>query len=228
MMRVTTFVCALLISVPGVAFAQEWVEYRNTQDGFMISFPGKPTVTNITWTSETGLQLPGRVYSVERGREKYSVTVADYTNVEQVALERSKNCPVKGFETCEGGTVQGIGYWKHDTRGAIIYATRLLMMRDVKTTELTWGQMDLVEGHYYQSTSNVDGARTVAFIGMNQMKLFIFEATVPKDAPQPFLFQVSQGWVDKDGNRYRYRSMYNNQFHEIEGYPEPGYNITQD
>jgi hypothetical protein len=64
----------------------------------------------------------------------------------------------------------------------------------------------------------------VAFIGMNQMKLFIFEATVPKGAPQPFLFQVSQGWVDKNGKGYRYSSMYNNEFHSIEGVPAPRQN----
>ena len=117
-------------------------------------------MTTITWESESGLTLPGRVYSVERGPERYSVTVADYSGIEQRGIERAKTCPVKGFETCEGGAIQGIGYWKHDTRGAIIYATHKLMQRDVKVTEFTWGQQDLVEGHYLQTTSNVDQSRT--------------------------------------------------------------------
>jgi len=224
-MRMPAFVCTVLLSMPAVALAQGgWAEYRNTQDGFKIMFPGQPTVTNITWISESLLKLPGRVYSVTRGGERYSVTVADYSDIERIALERSKNCPVKGFETCEGGEIQGIGYWKHDTRGAVIFATHQLMKRNVKVTEFTWGQMDLVEGHYLQLTSNVDEARTVAFIGMNQMKLYIFEATVPKGVPQPFLFQVSQGWVDKNGKGYRYSSMYNNEFHSIEGVPAPRQN----
>jgi hypothetical protein len=226
-MRLTAYLCTLLLSVPAVAFAQgEWTEYRNTEDGFKILFPGQPRVTTITWMSESGLTLPGRVYSVERGPERYSVTVADYSGIEQQGIERAKTCPVKGFETCEGGAIQGVGYWKHDTRGAVIYATHKLMQRDVKVTELTWGQQDLVEGHYLQTTSNVDGSRTTAFIAMNRMKLFIFEATVPKGYPQPLQFQVSQGWVDRDGKGYRYQSMYNNQFHEIEGYPRPRANVN--
>jgi hypothetical protein len=227
-MRVTAYVCALLLSVPTVALAQEgWTEYRNIQDGFKARFPGQPTVTNITWVSETGLVLPGRVYSVERGAEKYSVTVADYTNIEKVALERSKNCPVKGFETCEGGQPQGIGYWKHDTRGATIYATHKLMKRNVTVTEFTWGMTSFVEGHLLALTSNVDQSRTTAYIGMNQMKLYIVEATVPKGAPQPFLFSVSFGWVNKNGEVYGYRTMYNNEFHEIEGVPDPPVNLSE-
>jgi len=227
-MRVAAYLCTLLLSLPAVAFAQEWTEYRNTEDGFKILFPGQPGMTDITWMSESGLELPGRVYSVDRGNEHYSVTVIDYGGIEQLGIERSKNCPVAGFETCEGGAVQGIGYWKHDTRGAIVYATHKLMQRDVTVTEFTWGQQDLVEGHYLQTTGNIDGSRTAAFIAMNLMKLFIFESTVPAGNPPPLLFQVSQGWVDKDGNGYRYRSMYNNEFHAIEGYPVPEANVTQD
>ena len=228
-MRVTAYMCTLLLSVPAVAFAQaEWTEYLSIQDGFVILFPGQPRVTNTTWVSESGLELPGRVHSVDRGREHYSVTVIDYSGIEQLGIERAKNCPVAGFETCEGGAIQGIGYWKHDTRGAIIYATHKLMQRDVKVTEFTWGQQDLVEGHYLQTTGNADQSSTAAFIAMNHMKLYIFEATVPKEYPPPLLFQVSQRWVDKDGNAYRYRSMYNNQFHEIEGYPAPEAAVRQE
>ena len=98
-MRVAAYLCTLLLSLPAVAFAQEWTEYRNTEDGFKILFPGQPGVTNITWMSESGLELPGRVYSVDRGSEHYSVTVIDYGGIEQLGIERSKNCPVAGFET---------------------------------------------------------------------------------------------------------------------------------
>ena len=228
-MRVTVYVCSLLLSLPAVAFAQgEWAEYVSVEDGFRILFPGQAQVSRITWMSESGLTLPGRVHSVDNGREHYSVTVVDYSGIEQLGIERAKNCPVVGFETCEGGAVQGVGYWKHDTRGAIVYATHKLMQRDVDVTELTWGQQDLVEGHYLQTTSRADRSRTMAFIAMNRMKLYIFEATVPPGSPPPLVFQVSQRWVDEKGEAYRYRSMYNNEFHEIEGYPRPEANPIQD
>ena len=56
----------LLLSVSGSAFAQEWAEYQNIQDGFKVDFPGQPKVTPITWKSEHNFMLPTRVYSVDR------------------------------------------------------------------------------------------------------------------------------------------------------------------
>ena len=92
-MRVAAYLCTLLLLLPAVAFAQEWTEYRNTEDGFKILFPGQPTVTSITWMSESGLELPGRVHSVDRGDQHYSVTVVDYSGIEQLGIERAKKLP---------------------------------------------------------------------------------------------------------------------------------------
>ena len=50
-MRIIAFVFALLAS-PAPAAAQEWEEYVTTQDGFRMNFPGKPRVTEGTWTSQ--------------------------------------------------------------------------------------------------------------------------------------------------------------------------------
>jgi hypothetical protein len=63
--------------------------------------------------------------------------------------------------------------------------------------------------------TNADGSRTFAEIHMHANRLYIFEATVPKGAPSPALFQQSVGFVDKDGVRVRYRSIYSN------AYPPP-------
>src|SRR5207249_1256082 len=109
---------------PECAAAQEWTEYVDTQNGFKLNFPGQPKVTETTWTSQMNYTLPGRVYSAEKGRERYSLTVVDYGGLEQQAIERSKTCP-PGNAQCRpnAGPVIGPAYWKQDERGAIVYAT---------------------------------------------------------------------------------------------------------
>ena len=71
-MRMTTVVVAGLLMAAPVA-AQPWEEYVNTDDGFKVNFPGQPTVTEMTWQSQLDYRLLGREYTVERGRERYSV-----------------------------------------------------------------------------------------------------------------------------------------------------------
>ena len=41
-MRARALVVAMLLSVPALAFAQEWEEYTSLQDGFRLNFPGPP------------------------------------------------------------------------------------------------------------------------------------------------------------------------------------------
>ena len=221
-MRTTTFVFAFILSVSGLAAGQEWTDYQNIPDGFKIMFPGQPTVTNITWKSQQGYVLPAHLYSLDRGREHYSMTVVDYNGIEQMAIEHVKTCPA-GAPVCNGNALTGTGYWKHDVRGATLYATLKLLQRDAKVTDLTWSQHDLVEGNELQLTSNADQSRTYAYITMHEMKLYIVEGTVPKGYPPATLFQTSMGWVDKDGNGIRYQTMYNNEFHGMPPrlYPVP-------
>jgi len=221
-MRTTLLLCALVLSVTAPAGAQEWQEYVNTQDGFKVNFPGKPTVTTTTWKSQLDYVLPARVYSAERGRERYSITVVDYSGLEQQGIERSKTCP-PGNAQCraDAGPVIGPGYWKQDERGAIVYATFKLLQRDVKVTGLFWDWQDMVEGHFLQLTNNVDQSRTFAYIAMHQHKLYIVEGSVPKGYPEPGLFQQSMGWVDKDGNGIRYQMIYSNSYHALGAYPVP-------
>jgi hypothetical protein len=83
-MRKTALTCALALVITGPALAQEWTEFKSVRDGFQILFVGQPRVTETTWKSQAGFILPSRVYSVERGRERYTVTVADYSNIEEM------------------------------------------------------------------------------------------------------------------------------------------------
>ncbi|MSO82230.1 MAG: hypothetical protein EXQ53_02890 [Acidobacteria bacterium] len=222
-MRIVALIFALLLSVPGLAAAQEWDEFVSIQDGFKVNFPGQPTVTDTTWTSQLGYMLPARVYTATRGAtERYSVTVVDYNGLEQQGIARSKTCP-PGNSNCRPNAppALGPGYWAHDERGAIVYATFKLLQRDVKVTGLVWEWQDMVEGHFVQLTNNADQSRTFAWISMHERKLYIAEGTVPKGYPEPALFQQSWGWVDKAGNGIRYQLIYSNSYHGMGVYPVP-------
>jgi hypothetical protein len=220
-MRKTTFVVALVLSIASPLVAQEWDLFVSTRDGFKVDFPGQPTVTETTWKSQMEYILPARAYSADKGREHYSLTVVDYSGLEQQGIDRAKTCP-PGNQQCRenAGPVIGPGYWKQDERGAIVYATFKLLQRDAKVTSLSWDWQDLVEGHSIHLT-NADQSRTFAYVAMHEHKLYILEGTVPKGYPEPGLFQQSLGWVDKDGNGIRYQSIYSNSFHGMGVYPKP-------
>src|SRR5258707_12711617 len=100
-MRTASFAFALLLATSGVAAAQDWTEYQSVQDGFKVDFPGQPKITETTWTSEYGYKLPARVYSADRGKERYSMTVVDYNPTEPKGIERRKKCPA-GEGPCNG------------------------------------------------------------------------------------------------------------------------------
>jgi len=221
-MRTVVFIGALIVATAHGAAAQEWAEYVSTQDGFKINFPGQPKIAETTWKSQMEYTLPARVYSAERGRERYSLTVVDYSGLEQQGIARAKTCP-PGNEQCRenAAAVIGPGYWRQDERGALAFATLKLLQRDAKVTSYTYDWQDLVEGYFLQLTNNADQSRTFAYIAMHEHKLYIAEGTVSKGSPPPGLFQQSLGWVDKDGRGIRYQSMYSNAFHGMGVYPKP-------
>lgn len=99
MRLVSLVLAALLGAVPGSATAQEYVEYASRPDGFTIIFPTQPTIVQTTFKTQTGTVLPARVYTSDSAAGHYQVTVADYTNIHQLAIEKARNCP-PGAETC--------------------------------------------------------------------------------------------------------------------------------
>lgn len=203
-------VAAMVVSLSTAAFAQEWTEFVSKEDGFSTNFPGTPAITESTYRSQFGADLPNRVYSASLGRSRFSVSVVDYRAIEKLLTEKAKSCPA-GAETCLGGTgarsSTGAGYWKVDYAGAMIYATHELMKRDATITEFIWTNIDLVEGHMLQLT-NKDRSRTYVSIFMHADRLYIAEATVPAGDPEPGLFQQALGFVDANGNSIRYQTLY--------------------
>jgi hypothetical protein len=214
-MRLTPVVlAALILFMSGPALAQEYVEYVSKEDRFTVTFPVQPTVTQTTYKSQFGADLPARVYRSESKEGRYSLTVVDYSNIEPMLTEKAKACPA-GAETCRGGgSSTGAGYWRADLAGAVTYATWQFAQRNAKLTYLGWNNIDLVEGTML-SLLNTDKSRTSAAIYMHENRLYIAEGTAPPGFPAPDFFQQSIGWLDENGNGIRYQTLYHN------GFPKP-------
>jgi hypothetical protein len=228
-MRVTVALVLLTLAWPRSAAAQEWAPFTTVEDGFTINFPGQPRMAQTTWRSQLDFELPARVYSVDRGSERYSITVVDYSGIEQLGMERAKSCP-PGNANCRAnaGPALGPGYSRHDERGALLFATEKLLNRNATMTELAWDWQDMVEGHVIHLTNTADQSRTYAYVAMHRHKLYIVEGTVPKGSPEPGLFQQSLGWIDTDGTGMRYENVvYSNAYHGMGVYPTPPHVVPE-
>jgi hypothetical protein len=200
---------SLILCGSALAFAQEWIEFASREERLTCLFPTQPKITETAWTSEYGAILPARIYSATQGPSRFSLTVVDYNPIEQLMVEKSKACP-PGTETCQGVGDWGLGYWKNDMRGAIVYAISKFVERDVKVTHLMWNSQQVVQGQELQLTNNADQSRTFASVYMHENRLVILEATVPKNYPPPTLFTQSLSWLDENGRSIRYSTIYIN------------------
>jgi hypothetical protein len=201
MRRIQVVITALFLSLPVVASAQtEWMEFTSSEDKFSIVFPGKPTVQSITWPSEYGAMFPGRVYTVQQGPNRYSVTVIDYRNAEAVHAKIDK---APSFDDPR--------YWQMDILASVQYAaTKLYRTKPgAKVTYDAWHYIDLIEGHQLQLT-NADNTKTYVSIYLHENRLYIVDATVPANAPAQGIFQQNLGFQDEKGGRVRYDEIYSN------------------
>jgi hypothetical protein len=205
-MRLIPLVPALILVLAGPLVAQEWIEYVSKTDLFTINFPAQPTVRDITWHTEYNLDIPGHVHAVESGGNRYSVTVVDYSGVQQIHADRVKGCTLYP-DQCNNPYVA-------ELRGAVDYATWNFLKKDPKVTYFAYGNTDRIVGRRIQLT-NADKTRTFVQMLMHENRLYIFEATVTASSPSPALFQQSVGFIDKNGGRIRYNSIYDN------AYPPP-------
>src|SRR6186997_3462183 len=144
-----------VVMTAGIASAQEWMEFVSASDGFRVNFPGQPRVQETTYKSEFGYTLPSRIFSAERGREQYVMTVVDYNGIEAMGKERVKTCAT-GDERCLGSMNTGEGYWKLDLGGAIVHAAWTFLQRGVTLSHMNWSWNDLVEGQSLQFTNSAD------------------------------------------------------------------------
>jgi hypothetical protein len=207
-MRPTPLIAAALsLVLTEPAFA--WIEYASQADHFSVNFPAEPEVRDIEYVTEYSLTLPGRVYSYDDGPSRYSVTVIDFSGTEAKHAARLERCRA---ELGEGDSC--LNPWDNELHGAITHVCWELMQRAAKVTHFSYYVADMVEGRLLQLT-NADDSRTFAAIHMHENRLYIMEGTVPAGAPEPGLFQQSLGFIDENGDRIRYRSIYSN------GFPPP-------
>jgi hypothetical protein len=202
-MRLIPLVSAVILSVAAPSFAQDWIEYYSKADRFLVNFPGQPQVREVPYPTEYGLTLSARLHVYEDGPSRYAVTVVDYTNVGQLHAARVKGCTAYP-DTC---TNRG----PNEVRGALDYAAWNFIKRDARVTYYAFGDSDRIEGLRIQLL-NPDRSRTFGAIYMHENRLYILEATVPPNAPPPALFQQNLGFLDQDGRRVRYDTIYSNQY----------------
>ena len=186
--------------------------------------PGQQVrVVETTYQSWTGFTLPARIYSVERGAERYSVTVADYTGVQALGRAKLKKC-TEGDEICTGTPLSGEGYWKHDLRGAMLYAASNLIKRDAKFLDMAWDQISRISTIQVSLINNRDESRTYALVTMNKRLLYIVEGTVPKGAASAVRFGGSFSMIARDGSNtggFAYPSLYSNEIYGVGDIPGP-------
>ena len=191
-----TFALAVVLMSSPVA-AQEWMDYTSRQDRFTVNFPATPTIREFTYISWRDAKLPARVYTV----------------AERVHAERVKSCPPGAHSLCFGNdeVAQGVGGWKYDVLGAVDHATSQFLTRGAKVTYFAWATIDRITGRQIHLT-NADQSRTFVQIHMHENRLYIIEATVPANAPEPGLFQQSARFLDEAGRPVRYNGNYTNMY----------------
>ena len=213
-MRLTQLVpSALVLFISAPSFAQEWIEFSSRADRFTCNFPVQPTITETTYRSEYGADLPARVYSAAQGQSRYSMRVVDYNQARRILTEKARAAGRSQKPALEQPAMRRC--WRNDVRGALVHASWQFMQRDARLTQYNYNFIDLIEGHQLQLTNNADKSRTFAGIYMHDNKLYIIEGTVPAGYPEPGLFQQSLGWLDENGRGIRYDSIYSN------GFPSP-------
>ena len=219
---------ALLLFGPGYAFAQatsifaqgqEAITYTSKTDYFQIDFPTEPKVQEITYPTEYRITLPGRVYTSEVGRSRYTVTVIDYRDTLKIHTARNDKCiAANGTKATAGDLCQDDG--PEEMHGAIMYATWNFIQKAAKVTHLADYNLDQVQGNEIH-VINPDESRTYAVVHMHENRLYIAEATVPKGAPASNWFQINMRFLDDQFNPVRYQPVGNGVQIYANGMPKP-------
>jgi hypothetical protein len=227
-MRLTSLIpAAMLVLASMPVSAQEPFDYVSKLDYFSINMPSQPKIEDIKYEDEYRITLPARVYTADQGRNHYKVTVVDYRDAPKIHAARNTQCVHEAGadkagltqqqrrdligDACQDETVK-------DIRGAMMWATWQIVEKGTKVTHLAHYNVDVIEGHEVH-TINPDESRTYAVIHMYENRLYIVQATVPKNAPAANWFQISLRMLDENYKAVRYQysgvMMYSN------GYPKP-------
>ena len=207
-MRLMSFVAAVvLLTLATPVAAQDWIEYINLEDRFIVNLPGQPTVRPVPFPTEFGITLTGHEHVYQNGKTRYSVTMVDYSNIQKMHADRVRGCTAYPDQCTNQGNAE--------LRGALDYAISNYLKRGGTITYYAYANSDRVEGRRLQMI-NADETRTFVAVYLHENRLYILDGTVPANGVPPAMFQQSMGFYDKDGVRVRYESIYSN------FYPAPG------
>ena len=191
MRDLNVFVVAVALTFSGTVSAQGWIEFLDKERLFGVNLPSEPDAADIEYTSAHDAVFPARVYTVEDGGRRYSVTIVDYTDAQRIHAERPDRTEASGNE------------WIKDVRASVAHEAWNFRKRGGEVTYDAWSDIERVEGHQIQIT-NPDESRTYAGIYLHDSRLFILEANVPPGWPPPIMFQQSLFFFDEAGVRVRY------------------------
>ncbi len=219
MRLITLMSAAVILCSTGTAFGQGWAPYFSVEDGFSATFPGEPTVEEITYDTEYRMTLRGRVHRSSDRRGSYSTTVIDYRNILNMHNEAVEKCrAANGANGLDGDSCQNDG--RVEVLGAMDFAAWNYMKREgVETTHFMWYFLEVVAGKLLH-LDNPDGSRTYAVIHQHEGRLYIHEAVVQPGQPEPVLFMQNLGFLNEAGESVRYRTMYTEGYGEWE-FPSP-------
>jgi hypothetical protein len=185
---------ASIVCFTAATFAQDWGKFSSDRDRFKVDIPGgELEMRETTYDSEYGAVFPSRVYSHEDGESRYSITVVDFTDAEEIHAERANKT------SADDGSL----YWAVDVLGSIAYAAWNIRKRGGEITYDAFHYIQRVGGHQLQIT-NADQSRTYAGIYLHETLLYILEATVPPGSPPPVFFQQSLTLLNEEGETFNY------------------------
>jgi hypothetical protein len=78
--------------LPGSSVAQETPLYVNCEYRFAVIFPSPPMTRDITYTTGAGISAPARQFYIERGADRFTVTVVKFSGgpvVDDAVLEHA-------------------------------------------------------------------------------------------------------------------------------------------
>jgi hypothetical protein len=176
MPRMMRLVAVLFVlALPSTTLAQEWIEYEDRTERFMVNFPGTPVITASTWESQRDDALPARVYTARAGQQRYTLTVVNLAKIAQPS----------------------------DVKGSVAWAAWEFRKRGGDITYDAYAQSDRIEGHELHIT-NRDRTQTLVAIYMLARRMYILEASVPVNSPGAVHFLQSLIVLDEKGGRIRY------------------------
>jgi len=167
-------IAAFMLLLSGLSFGQEWGEFVNRAENFVVNFPGQPAVRDTTFRSELEKDLPAKVFTAQGGPVRYSITVVNYKDA-------------------------AVG----DVRGSVAWAAWQIRKRGGEVQHDGFNANDRIEGHQLHIV-NPDKTRTLVAIHQYARRLYILEATSPADYPPGADFQQSLVILDAEGKRVRY------------------------